>query len=366
MKRLLAAVLSLVLATPMLAGCASNLPKGYSPFASAPPESASSTAPEAVPEQRPETPPSGKGLATGLAILNSVAKSKDAGEEDGLAEADTNIVAVLVDAKGRIVDCKIDAVQAKIPFSKEGKLLADTAAMFRTKQELGGEYGMKKASGIGKEWYEQANALAAYVTGKTVEEIKGIALTETTAPADAELAATVTISIGDWIASIEKAVANAKPLGAKAGDKLGIGTVTNMSKSKDAGAEDGLAQVDSIYAAASFGTDGRVTSCILDGSQSSVRFDKTGKITTGLDIAPQTKNELKEAYGMKQASGIGLEWYQQAENYARYALGKTADELSGIAVNDSGSPQDAELAASVTISVGDFNLALGKAADSAR
>ena len=351
MKRLLAAVLSLVLATPMLAGCASNLPKGYSPFASAP---------EAVPEQRPETPPSGKGLATGLAILNSVAKSKDAGEEDGLAEADTNIVAVLVDAQGRIVDCKIDAVQAKIPFSKEGKLLADTAAMFRTKQELGGEYGMKKASGIGKEWYEQANALAAYVTGKTVEEIKGIALTETTAPADAELAATVTISIGDWIASIEKAVANAKPLGAKAGDKLGIGTVTNMSKSKDAGAEDGLAQVDSIYAAASFGTDGRVTSCILDGSQSSVRFDKTGKITTGLDIAPQTKN------GMKQASGIGLEWYQQAENYARYALGKTADELSGIAVNDSGSPQDAELAASVTISVGDFNLALGKAADSAR
>ena len=63
-----------------------------------------------------------------------------------------------------------------------------------------------------------------------------------------------------------------------------------------------------------------------------MNFDKTGKITTDLTVAPQTKNELKEAYGMKVASGIGLEWYQQAENYAQYALGKTPAELSGLAV----------------------------------
>ena len=128
------------------------------------------------------------GLMTGLAVINSVGSSKDAGDEDGLAQADSNVVAVLVDADGRIVDCKIDGVQAKIPFSKEGKLLVGTDTMFRTKQELKEEYGMKKASGIGREWNEQADALAAYVTGKTLDEIRGIAVTEDGHAGDAELA----------------------------------------------------------------------------------------------------------------------------------------------------------------------------------
>ena len=260
---------------------------------------------------------------TGLAVINSVGSSKDAGDEDGLAQADSNVVAVLVDADGRVVDCKIDGVQAKIPFSKEGKLLVGTDTMFRTKQELKEEYGMKKASGIGREWNEQADALAAYVTGKTLDEIRGIAVTEDGHAGDAELASSVTMSVGGWLETVEKAVANAKPMGAKAGDRLGLGIETNMSKSTDAGDEDGLAQAYSMYTAATFGPDGRITSCILDGSQSNVNFDKAGKITTDLTVAPQTKNELKEAYGMKKASGIGLEWYQQAENYAQYALGKT-------------------------------------------
>ena len=42
-------------------------------------------------------------------------------------------------------------------------------------------------------------------TGKTVEEVKGIALTETTAPADADLAASVSIAIGDFMGLVEKA-----------------------------------------------------------------------------------------------------------------------------------------------------------------
>jgi hypothetical protein len=63
---------------------------------------------------------------------------------------------------------------------------------------------MKSASGIGKEWYEQANAFAAYATGKSVDEIKGIALTEGK-PADADLAASVTVHVNAFIEDIEKA-----------------------------------------------------------------------------------------------------------------------------------------------------------------
>ena len=365
MKKLMAAALSLALAASLLAGCSSNLPKGYSPFKAS--SGGASSAPEAPQPSAPSEPVEAKGeLSTGLGVMLSVAKSTDAtAEADGLAEADSNVVAVLVDAEGRIVDCKIDAVQTKIPFSKDGKLLLDPATMFDSKQELKDGYGMRKASGIGKEWYEQANALAEYVKGKTVADLDGIALTETTAPADAELSAGVTIKIGEWLETVKKAVANAKPMGAQAGDRLGLGTVTNMEQSKDAGDEDGLAQAYTMYGVATFGSDGRITSCILEGSQSNVNFDKSGKITTDLAVAPQTKNELKEAYGMKKASGIGKEWYEQAAAFAAYAAGKTADELSGLTVNEHGSPTDAELSAGVTISIGDFNLCLEKAADSA-
>ncbi|MBC3939677.1 hypothetical protein D4A47_12115, partial [Anaerotruncus massiliensis (ex Liu et al. 2021)] len=152
MKRFFATALSLALAASLLAGCSSNLPKGYSPFG--PQASSEGGAQQPQENPAPENPvqvPAGAELSTGLAVINSVGSSKDAGEEDGLAQADSNVVAVLVDADGRIVDCKIDGVQAKIPFSKEGKLLVGTDTMFRTKQELKEDYGMKKASGIGKE-----------------------------------------------------------------------------------------------------------------------------------------------------------------------------------------------------------------------
>ena len=35
---------------------------------------------------------------------------------------------------------------------------------------------MRGNSGIGKEWNEQANAFAEYIVGKTVDEVKGIAV----------------------------------------------------------------------------------------------------------------------------------------------------------------------------------------------
>ena len=69
---------------------------------------------------------------------------------------------------------------------------------------------MKKASKIGKEWYEQANAFAEYVVGKTAEEVKGIALDETGHAAEEDLKASVTVTITDFQSMIEKAKANAK------------------------------------------------------------------------------------------------------------------------------------------------------------
>lgn len=304
---------------------------------------------------------------TGLAVVTSVGKSASAGEEDGLAQADSTIVAVLVGADGKILACDIDAAQTKVNFSAEGKLLTDVASTFKSKQELKTEYGMNAASSIGKEWNEQADAFAAYVVGKTIEEVKSIAVTEEGVPTDADLAATVTLKVGGFIAAVEKAVANAKEIGANSDDVLGLAVNTDIAKSTDATAEEaGLVQVYSTYSVVTKDSKGKVTSCLIDASQANVNFDATGVITTDLTVAPATKQELGADYGMKKASAIGKEWNEQADAFAAYVVGKTADEVSGIALDGEGLAADADLISSVTVHIGPFIQVVGKALANAK
>ncbi len=338
MRKLLTGVLSLTLVATMFTACGKTEDKATSAAAAA---------------------------KTGLAVITSVGKSTPAGEAEGLAQVDSTVVAVLVGADGKILACDIDASQAKIKFSKEGKLVTDIATTFKSKQELKTDYGMGSKSGIGKEWNEQADAFAAYVVGKTVDEVKGIALNEG-APADADLTSSVTIHVTDYIAAIEKAVANAQDLGAKSTDKLGLGVSTDMSKSKDAAADAaGVAQAYSFYSAVTTNADGKITSCVIDASQGTVNFDATGAISTDLTVAQKSKQELKEEYGMKKASGIQKEWYEQANAFASYVTGKTLDDVKGIAVSADGVATDADLVSSVTVHVQSFITIVEKAVASA-
>jgi ribosomal protein L7Ae-like RNA K-turn-binding protein len=353
MKKTLAFILSLALVLMVFAGCSSKTDDAAS---SAPAETAaaSSAAASEATAKTSAQPAEGGAVKTGLAVVTSVAKSTDAGTEDGLAETDSTVVAVTVDKDGKIVKCAIDMAQTKINFSAQGKITTPLDTAFKSKQELGADYGMGKASSIGKEWFEQANAFAAYAQGKTVDEIKGIAVNEEGVPSDAELASSVTIHIGDFVAAIEKAVANAQDLGATSADKLGLGIATNIGSSADAADKDGVAQAYSTYAATTFDASGKITSSVIDASQANVNFSAAGKITSDLTAAVQSKDELGEAYGLKKASSIGKEWNEQAAAFAKYAAGKTVDEVKGVAVNEEGVPSDAELSSSVTVHVGDF------------
>ncbi len=300
-------------------------------------------------------------VKTGFGVISSIAKSTDAGEKDGLAQVDSMIAAVTVDKDGKIVKCIIDAAQTKINFSAQGKIITDLKTEYKTKNELGDEYGMRKASKIGKEWNEQAAAYANYVVGKTIDQVKGIAVNEEGTAGDAELASSVTVHIGDFIAVTEKAVLNAQDLGAKAGDKLGLGVSTNISKSTDAGEKEGLAQAYSMYSVSTFDATGKITSSIIDASQTNVNFSKEGKLTSDLNVAFKTKNELGDAYGMKKASKIGKEWDEQAAAFAKYVVGKSVDEVKGIAVNEEGVTTEAELTSSVTVHIADFQKVIEKA-----
>ena len=142
-----------------------------------------------------------------LATLPSVKNSTSADAENaGNAQLDADIVA-LTRKDGVITSCYIDSLQAKIAFDTAGAVTTDLSAPVKTKNELGADYGMVAWAGAIAEWNEQAASFAQYITGKTADEVAGIAITETTKPADgSDLASSVTIAIGGFQALIAKAM----------------------------------------------------------------------------------------------------------------------------------------------------------------
>ena len=146
-----------------------------------------------------------EGDTLALVTENTQSSSVAATEEkDGTAQLDVSI-GVVTSKDGVITSCIIDAVQAKINFSSKGVITSDLSAQVKTKNELGADYGMVAWGNAKAEWNQQAASFASYVTGKTLEQVNGIAVTEGK-PADADLAASVTISIGGFQSLIAKAL----------------------------------------------------------------------------------------------------------------------------------------------------------------
>ena len=140
-----------------------------------------------------------------LASLSSFASSVAATtDKEGTAQLDVDVTAITMNGE-TITSCYIDSLQAKIGFTADGVITADLSAPLLTKNALGENYGMKAWGGATYEWYEQAGSFAQYVTGKTADEVVGIAVNEKTAPTDTDLSATVTIAIGGFQALIGKA-----------------------------------------------------------------------------------------------------------------------------------------------------------------
>jgi len=141
-----------------------------------------------------------------MVAISSISDSTSAtAEKAGLAQLYTE-VAALTENNGVITSCYFDAVQAKVNFDTAGVITSDITAPVQTKNELGENYGMKAWGGAIAEWDEQAASFAKYVTGKTASEVAGIAVSETTAPTEADLVSSVTIKIGGFMDLIAKAM----------------------------------------------------------------------------------------------------------------------------------------------------------------
>ncbi|HZJ89370.1 MAG TPA: hypothetical protein VFD05_01625 [Bacilli bacterium] len=118
----------------------------------------------------------GKVAALGVGGVNTISGTEP---DDGY---DYTVAGAAFDKDKKVVAARIDTFQLLFDSeNKEEAVMDETQVqiadgVIRGKQELKEEYGMKGLSsqiGIGKEWYEQAAALADHLIGKTVNDALG-------------------------------------------------------------------------------------------------------------------------------------------------------------------------------------------------
>lgn len=281
------------------------------------------------PAPQPEEPDSGA-VKTGLAILTDTTGS-DSGEE---AAYDVTVAAVTVDEGGVIRSCVIDGYDIEVPFDTTGTVTGDVTALQPSRRET---------SDV---WAGRAQQAARYAVGKTAAQLQ-------TGGDDEE---------EELLSAVVRAVGYARHMGAQEDDELRLALTADLSGSTSAtGSEAGRVRLDCDAAAVTFRGE-TITSCRIDSVQADVTFDAMGTVTGGVADRVKTKTELGEDYGMKRFGGAKYEWYEQADHFCTYAVGKTAQEILGLALNG-GKPADADLAASVTISVTPFQALIAKARD---
>lgn len=277
--------------------------------------------------------PAAQGLRLGFGSVVTTGHSADAKDDKATnAESYVYYAAVLIDSESRIQNVWIDAVVHNAAVDAKGVITSDIKAVGATKRELGDAYGMKKASAIGKEWYEQADALEAFLVGKTVADIDAAAV-EGDKKIFVDLKTSSTFGPGQYIVALKKAVAAAEKAVPTAATKLGFGTQINAEKSANATAEK-AGQFQSYTSLAVAATDdaGKILDVWIDAVVHNVTFDTAGKLTSDLTALGATKRELGDAYGMKKASAIGKEWWEQADALEVYLEGKTVEEIKALPV----------------------------------
>ncbi len=268
------------------------------------------------------------GLRLGFGSVVTTGHSANAtADKATTAESYIYYAAVLIDADSKIQNVWIDAVVHNATVDNAGAITSDITALGATKRELGDAYGMKKASPIGKEWWEQADALEAFFVGKTVADIEA-APKEGDKGLFVDLKTSSTFGPTQYVEALKKAVAAAEKATPTAATKLGFGANIGAAKSANAAADkDGKFQSYQSLAIAAIDDSGKVLDVWIDAVVHDIAFNAKGELTADLKALGATKRELGDAYGMKKASAIGKEWWEQADALEAFLEGKTMAEI---------------------------------------
>ncbi len=264
----------------------------------------------------------GDSRSLGLGSVNTLAVE---GTEKTVVK--TTVAAVVLDKDGKITECKLD--EAEFPVELKSGVLqvavdlltkGETEDYTLTDRDLG-EGNTSRAS-----WEDQVDAFCDYVEGMTGAQVSAIAATD----GKSEMIDGCDLIITDFIQAVHEATRNAKVKNIGAGDELELA----VSVAKSGESTDAKPQFDIEMAAVTLGGDDRITACLTDTAQAKLTVENS--LFSHAAGKMDTKRGQGDAYGMKQASSIEKEWYEQADAFDAYAVGKTAAELMKLSVGDDG------------------------------
>lgn len=253
--------------------------------------------------------------------------------------------------------------------------------VIETKQELKERYGMASSAAEG-EWNVQAASFAKYTVGKTIDEVTSKNYKSHYNKDGTEVVAGCSISQTNFTTAL-KVITDTKTFKAPAGKvSAGLGyKVSALSK-------DNVLTV--TLAGSATDKDGKIYETSINAYQIPVTVDGT-KVTEpkiaidttktqtkaenfkGHTVESEankyytsvlSKRELKELYAMKENTEDAqkMEWYNQANNFAKYAKGKIASEIAGKSYKSNHNPDGTVEVPGCTITMEDFAVAIGKSA----
>ncbi len=153
----------------------------------------------------------------------------------------------------------------------------------------------------------------------------------------------------------------------KATTKTGLGHSTVISKATNATTDAaGLFQADTIMAAVSVDSNGKIVSVTIDKVQPKMNFGTDGKATTAVDTVVKSAVELGDEYGMVKFGKAVAEWDKQMESLEKWMVGKTIAQVKAMKVTAEGKSEEADLKSSVTVGVSSYIVAVEEAVKNAK
>lgn len=312
-----------------------------------------------------EAPAAEAEYTLGMGVVTSFNSS-----DTGNAQIDNTVAAVVTDAEGKIVLCRIDCAQNKMNVT-DGNVT--TGNEYPTKMEKGDAYGMVQFGNAIAEWDAQTKAFEEFVVGKTVDEVAGLATQEHNGhnvAVDETLYAGCTMDITAFQEAVAKAGNDAWAVTFTAADAftLGVAAITNDADSTVPTAEeDGVVKMYTEFGAAVVGADGTILAALNDAIQPNITVNTAGEIVE--TAFGGTKRELGDNYNMVKFGNAIAEWDAQSAAFSEYTVGKTADEVAGLETKEHNGHQvtvDETLFASCTMQITGMQAVIAQAANTAR
>ena len=240
----------------------------------------------------------------------------------------TTVAAVVLDKDGRIASCELDELDFVVTLSGGApQSVSDLTtkgekedAYIPTKEDIGSDKGLTTP------WHEQADAFCDYAEGKTVGELTGLATTD---GKSAEIKG-CDLVVTDFIQAVSRAASGAMTHAMAAGDDLEL-AITAIPG--DSAANDKV-QYTIEMAAVALNEKDVITGCMTDTLDAKMTMEN-GVFTT-VSGPVESKRDAGDAYGMKEASGIKREGYEQADAFDTYVRGKTAAQLADMKLGADG------------------------------